>query len=309
MGALRANYKIPPGLYCMGTPDETAPVLVSCNYKLSFDALRQELAGLDLWLLVIDTRGINVWCAAGKGTFSTDEISYQVKRCGLHEVVSHDRLILPQLCAPGVNGHGLKKVCGFRGVFGPIRAADLPSFLHDHKATESMRAVTFPLVERLKLVPVEICLFWKPFLLILTALFLLAAIAPGFSAAEIMQRFIFLTGCTLVGLLSGALLVPALLPWIPGKQFWVKGGITGLAGGLALLAIVPGTWNFYSLAALLWIVSLSSYLGMLFTGSTPYTSLTGVAKEMKRGLPFQMIVAVLALAFWLWAIFMTRIPV
>lgn len=68
-GINRMSYKVPPGLYAVGQPNQDSPVLVSANYKLSFDMLRKELAGLDAWIMVIDTKGINVWCAAGKGTF------------------------------------------------------------------------------------------------------------------------------------------------------------------------------------------------------------------------------------------------
>ena len=70
----RMDYGVGPGLYAVGNPSADSPVLVSANYKLSFDRLRRELGGLDLWIMVLDTRKINVWCAAGKGTFGTEEI-------------------------------------------------------------------------------------------------------------------------------------------------------------------------------------------------------------------------------------------
>jgi len=63
------------GLYAIGNPVPDAPVFVSANYTLSFDALRSALDGIDVLSWFIDTKGINVWCAAGKGTFGTDELS------------------------------------------------------------------------------------------------------------------------------------------------------------------------------------------------------------------------------------------
>ena len=69
LGINRAQYKVAPGLYGVGTPDDQAPVLVTANYKLSFDSLRKELKSVNAWILVLDTRGINVWCAAGKNLF------------------------------------------------------------------------------------------------------------------------------------------------------------------------------------------------------------------------------------------------
>ena len=45
------DYRVKPVLYGLGTPDAAAPVLVTANYKLTFDALRSR-RWLDAWLLV-----------------------------------------------------------------------------------------------------------------------------------------------------------------------------------------------------------------------------------------------------------------
>jgi hypothetical protein len=70
-GINRMGHRVEPGLYRLGNPAPESPVFTSANYTLSFDALRSALAGNDAWILVLDTKGINVWCAAGKGTFGT----------------------------------------------------------------------------------------------------------------------------------------------------------------------------------------------------------------------------------------------
>ena len=57
----RMKYVAEPGLYAVGNPDKDSDVLVSSNYKLSFDILRRSLQGLNVWILVLDTKGINVW--------------------------------------------------------------------------------------------------------------------------------------------------------------------------------------------------------------------------------------------------------
>ena len=62
----RGGHRVAPGLYALGKPTADSPVFVSANYALSFDALREALAGRDSYILVLDTKGINVWCAAGK---------------------------------------------------------------------------------------------------------------------------------------------------------------------------------------------------------------------------------------------------
>ena len=173
----RDNYKVAPGLYAIGVPGPDSPVLVTANYKLSFDHLRRHLDGQNLWVLVLDTRGINVWCAAGKGTFGTAELVRRVQHTGLANVVHHRKLILPQLGATGVAGAEVKRGCGFEVIWGPILAADICAFMDaGFKATESMRRVTFTLKERLVLVPVELFIIRKPLLWTLLAIFVVSGI-------------------------------------------------------------------------------------------------------------------------------------
>ncbi len=116
------NYKVDPGLYALGEPNADSPVLVSANYKLSFDALRSALPGRNFWILVVDTDGVNVWCAAGKGTFSTEELVSRIESSGLTRLVSHRLLIVPQLAAPGVAAHRVRELSGFKIKYGPIRS-------------------------------------------------------------------------------------------------------------------------------------------------------------------------------------------
>ena len=107
-GIRRMRYFIAPGLYGVGNPNTDSPVFVTANYKMTFDRLRKECDGLDAWILVVDTKGINVWCAAGKGTFSAEEITRRIKITRLVEIVTHKKLIIPQLAAPGVAAHLVK---------------------------------------------------------------------------------------------------------------------------------------------------------------------------------------------------------
>ncbi len=178
-GIGRDRYKVTPGLYAVGRPTQGSPVLVTANYKLSFDQVRSRLLRSDAWLLVLDTRGINVWCAAGKGTIGTRELVQRVLATGLDKVVRHRRLILPQLGATGVSAHDVKKGCGFEVVWGPVRAADIESFLAGRRS-EAMRRVTFTLGERLVLVPVEFYLIRKTLLWVAAAIFLVSGIGQGF---------------------------------------------------------------------------------------------------------------------------------
>jgi CO dehydrogenase/acetyl-CoA synthase gamma subunit (corrinoid Fe-S protein) len=118
--AFRNNYTVNPGLYAVGAPDKSSDVLVSANYKLSFDALRKALKGLNVWVLVLDTKGINVWCAAGKGTFGTAELVRLISAAKLDSLVDHRKIIVPQLGAPGISAHEVKKASGFKVCYGPV---------------------------------------------------------------------------------------------------------------------------------------------------------------------------------------------
>ena len=305
LGAIRSHYKVVPGLYCVGNPSPDSPVLVTANYKLTFDAVRRELASVDAWLLVVDTRGINVWCAAGKGLFATNEVIFSVNSAKLHQIVAHRRLIVPQLGATGVAGREVKKACGFKVIWGPVRAEDLPEFLDNgNQADQDMRTVTFPLKERAVLIPVEIFLLWKTLAWALPTLFLLSGIGPGgFSLPELWHRGLVALLTTLFGLLAGCAVVPLLLDRLPWRSFWPKGALTGVIGGIIAVFLLPlHGWPEWA-AVLLWATAVSSYLAMNFTGSTPYTSPSGVEKEMRLGIPLQALAGVAAIILWLIAPF------
>ncbi len=283
LGLDRNHYTVNPGLYAVGAPGPGSPVVVTANYKLTFDTVRFALAGRDVWLLVVDTRGINVWCAGGKGTFSAAGVSEQVKKTGLDRVVSHRRLILPQLGANGVRARDLRKACGFEAVFGPVRAEDLPRYL-DHGIDEAMREVTFTLRERAAVIPVELVLGWKPIVGAFAVAAVLSLMGQGFSLAAIWSRWLVAAVGTLLGLFCGSVLFPLLLPRLP-RVFSLSGAGLGLAGALALPLLFPhAAWPALAGAGL-WAAVLSSWLGLNFTGSTPYTSPSGVEREMRRAIP------------------------
>ncbi|THB64430.1 MAG: hypothetical protein D6E12_14920 [Desulfovibrio sp.] len=304
LGPGRGDYAIAPGLYCVGEPDKDSAVLVTANYGLTFSAIRKELAGEDLWLLVLDTRGINVWCAAGKELFSTHEAAYRVQECGLERVVAHRELVMPQLGATGVSARELKKLCGFGVKWGPVRAGDIKEYLHaDKVATQAMRSVDFPMIERFKLLPVELYQLRKLSVWIVAALFLISGLAGTFySLGAAWQRGLMSALAYFAGVLGGAVAAPLLLPWLPGRALALKGGLTGLVLGAAVAALFQATLGWWGMCSLaLFSMAVSSFLAMNFTGATPYTSPSGVEKEMRRFMPVQALALLLSLAGWIGA--------
>lgn len=301
----RMRYKIEPGLYALGRPDERCPVLVTANYKMSFDRLREALPGRNAWILVLDTKGINVWCAAGKGTFGTEELAARVHSSGLAQVVSHRELILPQLAGPGVAAHQVQKLSGFKVIYGPIRAKDLAVFLDAGlKATPEMRRKTFTVIERAVLAPGELVAAMKFGVFILPIFFFLGGLGgPGDYWMNAWNHGFFAVLALLWAILVGAVLTPVLLPFLPGRAFSFKGFFLGVVAAIILLMIRVGHFSapaglLETLGWLLMVPAVAAYLAMNFTGCSTYTSLSGVRKEMRLALPLEIAAGSLGVILW-----------
>jgi len=299
----RMRYRVTPGLYAVGAPESGSPVLVSANYKLSFDQLRRALAGRGAWILVLDTRGINVWCAAGKGTFGTAELARRVLSARLDEAVSHRTLVLPQLGAPGVAAHEIEAFTGFQVVYGPARAEDIPAFLAaGMRATPEMREVTFSLRDRFVLTGTELALAWNPKVLIGGAAIVLASGIEGlgFSWDAVLVRGGTALLAGLGGLVAGGFVTPLLLPWLPFRAFSAKGALVGSLFAAALVAATVESIGWIAAAgAAVALVTTASYTAMNFTGTSNITSPSGVEYEMRRAIPWQLAGTVLAAALWI----------
>ena len=299
-GFLRDSYRISPGLYCVGDPGLESPVLVTANYKLTFDHLRRELLGQNLWILVLDTRGVNVWCASAHKTFGTEELLSRIELSGLAKLVSHRQIIVPQLGASGVSAKAIKSSCGFEVIWGPLRAEDLPEFLANAcKTLRDMRKLTFTISERLVLVPVELAMALKPSLLFLTVMLGISGIGPDFFlTGQAWSRWLLFVPPFLLGLISGGGLVPALLPWLPFRSFYLKGIIVALPVAWVVYFWFGSSSWLEVVAQLLICITVSSYLAMNFTGATPYASPSGVEKEMRQAISAQLLMTLVALVLW-----------
>jgi hypothetical protein len=279
LGINRNRYRVEPGMYSIGSPDPKSPVFVTANYSPSLRALRTALKGIDGWILVLDTNGINVWCAAGKGAFGTDELVHRIEQSGLRSIVEHRCLIVPQLGGPGVAAHEVKRRTGFRVRYGPVLAADLPAYLKAGKANLTMRRVKSQLRERLEWVPAE---------LLNTLILSLILGVPLYFAGGIRTSL-----AVLASIFSGAVLFPLLLPVLPTPNFSTKGYVLGAVTAVPFIAWAlfgdPGAsvWERagWTLAYALFMPSLTAFLSLNFTGSTPFTSWSGVRREILAYFP------------------------
>jgi len=294
-GIGRMSYLVPPGLYAIGAPGTADPVLVTANYKMSYDLVRQALAGSNLWLLILETHGINVWCAAGKGTFGTGEVVRRVEATGLAQAVEHRTLLLPLLGAAGVKAREVMQRTGFTVRFATIRIADLPAYLdNDLRATPAMGELTFTLGERLVLVPMELVSALKGSLPILAGLYLWGGMQNGFVAPTAFLPIIAYLGAVL----TGTVVTPLLLPWLPTPSFAFKGALVGMLWALLYTMIAGVGSHLEGAALLLCLPAVSAFLALNFTGSTPFTSRSGVKKEMRISLPLMAVSILLGIAVW-----------
>ena len=298
-GIGRTTYLIPPGLYAIGRPDSESPVVVTANYKMSYDLVRNSLAGRDVWLLILETFGINVWCAAGKGTFGTNELVRRLQLTGLGKVVHHRTLLLPILGAPGVAAHEVARQTGFRIRYAALRAKELPTYLDNGmNTTPAMRQLTFTLRERLALIPVDLVFSVRAQLPIFALLFIAGWLAGNLTTG--MAAVVALLGAVI----AGTAMTPLLLPWLPGASFAGKGLLTGLIwSGLWFLTAGRNLGWIAAGGTVLALTAISAFYALKFTGSTPFTSPSGVRKEIRIALPMMAAALFGAAVLWGWALF------
>lgn len=283
LGYRRMHHRVEPGLYKLGSPTPSSPVFVSANYTLSFDALRSALNDTDAFILVLDTKGINVWCAAGKETFGTDELVSRIEATSLKDQVSHRRLILPQLGAPGVAAHVVKQMTDFSVEYGPVRANDLLTYMSSGPTPE-MRRITFPLRDRAVLIPVELRNI-APLAIVITLIsFFFGGAVPALTA--------------LAAVLTGTVLFPLMLPHLPTADFTSKGMILGVVAAAPfalyhMLSAMDWVGVMYAICTFLLMVPVVAYLALNFTGCSTHASRTGVRREIFRYIPSLVAMAAL----------------
>ena len=167
-----------------------------------------------------------------------------------------------------------------------------------------MRTVTFTLTERVVLIPIEVVVIIKKSILPITVV----AVAMGLQLQGIMfGQMVHLTTPLLIGLgigiFSGTVLHPMVMPFLIVRSFAVQGFMLGLISSLVVhfTGILSGVDLFGKIAVYLLIVALSSYQAFNFTGSTPIANKSGVKREFKIAIPLYIgtaiVTAVLAILY------------
>jgi ubiquinone/menaquinone biosynthesis C-methylase UbiE len=271
---------VKPGLYAIGQPDAGAPVLVTGNYDLTVRRLLRDTQGLDAYLLVTDSAGINVWCASGGGYLTADKVIAAIRASQLEKVVNHRQLILPQLCATGVDGDRIKSESGWDVRWGPVYSKDIPAYLAaGQQKDDGIRWVQFPLKARLEMA-VVMWGFWALILGLVLLLFNREVLGVGLGAALF---FYLLTG--------------ALFPWLPGHDGFGKGVFLAVVSMLAVLIWGPwlGSWDVLrTFNTAMGIGALALFAGADYQGGTPHMR-AGEIVHFAKVVPLELVLLFLYL--------------
>jgi ubiquinone/menaquinone biosynthesis C-methylase UbiE/NAD-dependent dihydropyrimidine dehydrogenase PreA subunit len=245
----------PPRLVRIGNPGRKSPVLVTSNYDLTVRRVCRALKSVDCYLLVAPAGGIDVWCAAGGGRFSIDSIISILKTSRVAELVDHRRLILPQLCANGINLFDVRRRTGWSAVFGPVSADDIPAYLEGRRRTEPMMRVTYTVKERLEMAVA----MWGSLSLrytIFPVLIFGFGIAPWFVLILAVLAALISLGCYA----------------IPGKTFVQKAGVLFLSISLVVVLsqlLGEGRFTAFGLRSILLLLAAAYLVGSSYPSYTP----------------------------------------
>lgn len=205
------------GLRRIGTPDRNSPVLVTCNFDLTLRRLQRALRGIDAWLLVADSKGVNVWCAAGGHEFNTRTVVAAVKTSGIADLVDHRKLVLPQLAGPGVRAQDVEKQTGWTVAWGPVHMTDIPRYL-EGGIKAPMRQATWSLSERLDTALGSLF----PFLLC-------GALGFAIFGRGLLLDYVVVAALAFVGFFS-------IIVWVPGRLGLARALVVDVVLGAGLLA-------------------------------------------------------------------------
>ncbi|MFX1313726.1 MAG: HgcAB-like fusion protein [Promethearchaeota archaeon] len=255
------GFSTEPDLIKVGNPDKKSPVFLTCNFCITVKRVLKALKGLDCYLLIAPSKGINVWCGACGDDFRTDSVISIIKTSGINELVDHRTLILPQLSAPGIDPLIIKKELGWDVNFGPVYAKNIQNYVNNNFIkTEKMREIKFTLSKRLEMANMY---FFTIFLLF----------NFGFWIASIFFRsldlLLFLDSIVvLILVIYGALLI---LPSVKTKTG--KSKVLIFEGVVLIIIILFYIFIFSNIFYLVWNIIFSLVFSLIliedFHGLTP----------------------------------------
>jgi NAD-dependent dihydropyrimidine dehydrogenase PreA subunit len=232
------------GLHIIGNPDKDSPVFLTCNYHLTVERVKRALKGADAYLLIANSRGINVWCAATGGYLTNHDVISVLKTSGIEDLVHHRNVVLPQLAATGIETKVIKQKAGWQIIWGPVYAHDIPAFMKKNfQKTSKMREVKFPLIQR-----IEMAVMWSFPFSIIASLILLPLwrkmIIPLSILIWILPLFIFL-------------LFPLYSKWLNPKKKGIKYSKYSIIFDISRISLT--LWSFFIVGLLVYSIAAGNF--------------------------------------------------
>ncbi len=122
--------QVSPGLYEIGTPGPTSPLMVTTNFSLTYFSVAGEVEGSGSpgWLLIADSEGMSVLTAWAAGKFDAEKIAKTVKQYDVASKISHRKLIIPGALST-LLGELEDEMQGWEIMVGPREAVDITNYL------------------------------------------------------------------------------------------------------------------------------------------------------------------------------------
>jgi hypothetical protein len=287
------------GLYALGRPGSASPVLVTGNFRLTFDRVRCDLVGRDGWIIVVDTHGLDVGSAAAGGLLGAAEVAQAIDTTRIAELVDHRDCVVPW--GAGAPAEVGLKASGFRFIVGPRRSSDLVAFLDGGMTlTPGMQSASFTFLERVALTPGELSRGLKLFPAFAFTALLYAGLGPGGAAlGRAMSEGWQLLALGVASIVCGCIVVPALPPSKPREPYWVVGWVLGAAATVALLfgaRIMRGQTWYMLVACCAFFPAAAGFFALRFASASPVLSAPARTIQRRQFLPLAIVAAAVTAA-------------
>ena len=270
------GFSTEPTLIKVGNPNEMSPVLLTCNFNITVKRVLKALKGLDCYLLVAPSNGINVWCGACGDDFHTDSVLSIIKTSGINDLVKHKNLILPQLSAPGIDPVEIKKKTGWNVKFGPVYIKDIHKYLENNfTKSKKQSIIRFTLSKRAEMANMY---FFSLFIILTPIYWIVAIFLPS-----ILDLILYLdTILLLMIIMYGCLLI---LPSIPTRTGAIK--VWSFEAIILTLIVILYGFIIPNLFYLIWNIIFSILFALMmgedFHGLTPIYKSEAGEKSWKKG--------------------------
>ena len=279
---------IEPGIYQSGKPDEKSPIIVTANYIYTYIKVMRSLKEIDAWVLCVDSRGINVWCAARGDDFGNKQLIEAVEATGIDKITNRKTLILPQLSAGGVAAPLISSEAPdfpFNILYGPVWAKYLPKYLKERpaKKPDKWKLAKFTSSHRLRAFITHTTFLLRKIFLWPTVILLLLLLGLSFINTFWIDKF-WRVGEIWLWIALANFLIASLFPLTNfTRKFLIKGSFFGILNVLFLGGI---TWAFHrSLLLIIWNSCFYFWLAFFSTMSFSGYSMTTSPAEIQEEYP------------------------